>query len=54
VRTTGTGNAKVYENGNEIDGTWKCDGSSLPRFYDTSGNEIVFTAGNVWIEVVSN
>jgi Protein of unknown function (DUF3048) N-terminal domain/Protein of unknown function (DUF3048) C-terminal domain len=53
VRTTGDGVAKVYVNGNEIDGTWKCDGSSLPRFYDASGNEIIFTEGNVWVEVVS-
>ncbi len=52
IQTTGEGTAKVYVNGNEIGGTWKSDGKSLPRFYDSFGNEIIFTEGNVWVEVI--
>ncbi len=54
VRTTGEGTAKIFMDGNETDGKWKCDGQSLPRFYDADGNEIVFIEGNVWIEVLGS
>ncbi len=54
VATTGQGPAEIYQAGIKITGTWKKDPSKLDSklfFYDSSGNEIKFTPGQIWIEV---
>jgi len=51
--TTGTGNALVFKNGKEIKATWKkADRQSRTILTDASGNEITFTAGKMWFEVL--
>lgn len=47
---TGSGNASIFEDGKEIDGTWKkasMDGRTL--YYDTNGNLISLNRGKIWI-----
>jgi len=54
VKTTGEGSAEIYQNGIKITGTWKKDSSKLDSklyFYDSSGNEIKFTPGQIWIQI---
>ena len=48
-----TGNALVFKNGKEIKATWKkADRTSRTILTDASGNEITFTAGKLWFEVL--
>jgi hypothetical protein len=53
VDTLGAGEAFIYRNGNEIKGIWqkKAEEDAL-RFFDEAGEEILFTPGKIWIEVV--
>ena len=49
----GTGPATVFTDGQAYAGTWaKKDRESRTRFYDSSGNEISFERGPVFIEVL--
>lgn len=51
--TTGTGNANIYMNGEEIKATWsKPTRESELTFTDRKGNEIEFARGLTWISVV--
>lgn len=51
--TIGSGNAKIYRDGKEINATWKkTELISRTKFYDESGSEIEFNPGKTWIEVV--
>jgi hypothetical protein len=51
--TTGSGNALVLMNGKEVKATWsKADRTSRTILKDASGNEITFTAGKMWFEVL--
>ena len=51
--TEGTGKALVFENGTAIEGTWGKDTrTSRTKFTDTSGKEIAFVRGPIWIEVI--
>ena len=55
VQIEGTGEATIYQNGEEIKGSWEKRGiysNSKLTFFDTSGKEIKFTPGKIWIEVV--
>jgi hypothetical protein len=55
VQIEGEGEAKVYQNGEEIIGYWRKTGtysSSKLTFYNQEGEEIKFTPGKIWIEVV--
>jgi hypothetical protein len=55
VQIEGTGESTVYQNGEEIKGYWEKKGTystSKMTFFDTSGKEIKFTPGKIWIEVV--
>jgi len=57
VFVQGQGSTKVYQNGVVVNGTWKKDLSAIGSklyFYDTNGNEIAFTYGSIWIEIVTN
>lgn len=51
--TEGTGKALVFQNGTVIEGTWEKDTrTSRTKFTDTSGKEIAFVRGPIWIEVI--
>ena len=55
VAVEGEGKAMVYRDGEEIAATWKKnakDQTSKLYFYDNSGQEIKFSPGQIWIEVV--
>ena len=57
VKTTGEGSAEIYQRGIKITGTWKKDPVKLDSklyFYNSSGEEIKFTPGQIWIEIVAN
>lgn len=48
--THGSNEAYVFTNGKVIKGTWKRDTvSEVTRYYDESGNEIVFNQGKTWV-----
>lgn len=48
--THGSNEAYVFTNGKVIKGTWKRDTvDEVTRYYDESGNEIVFNQGKTWI-----
>lgn len=55
VDVEGEGEAIVYQNGEEIKGYWKKEGSyskSKLYFLNDNGKEIKFTPGKIWIEIV--
>lgn len=55
VQIQGEGEAKIYQNGEEIKGYWKKTGiysKSKLSFFDQGDEEIKFTPGKIWIEVV--
>ncbi|EKD49481.1 MAG: PT repeat-containing protein, partial [uncultured bacterium] len=52
---SGSGDAYFYMNGKEIKGTWKKDASKIDSklfFYDSSGQEIRFVPGQIWVEIL--
>ncbi|MBP9821988.1 MAG: DUF3048 domain-containing protein [Candidatus Pacebacteria bacterium] len=54
VNTTGEGSAEVYQDGVKMTGTWKKDPAKLDSklyFYNSSGEEIKFEPGKIWIEI---
>jgi hypothetical protein len=54
LETLGSGEARVFTKGTMVEGEWKkSDIDSKTKFYDTLGNEIPFTSGKIWIEVVN-
>lgn len=51
--TVGSGKALVFQNGQVTTGTWEKDArTDRTKFLDTSGREISFVRGTIWIEVV--
>lgn len=53
IKTTGSGRALFYIDGEQIEGTWeKASKSSKTIFKDTLGNEVKLNPGQTWIEVV--
>ena len=56
VRTTGVGDALVFQDGIMIEATWKKSSKNVrTRFYDReTDEEIVMNAGVTWIEVISS
>ncbi|HJN84762.1 MAG TPA: DUF3048 domain-containing protein [Patescibacteria group bacterium] len=53
ITTVGGGDAQILIDGTVIDGTWEKDlRSTIMRFYDDEGDEIVWNVGKTWIEVV--
>lgn len=53
IRTIGTGNAWLFQDGEEKDITWKKDSASERlRFYDGEGKEVGLYPGKTWIEVI--
>ncbi|MBI3260823.1 DUF3048 domain-containing protein [Candidatus Berkelbacteria bacterium] len=50
----GTGNATVFQDGKQIDGTWKKSARGKRQiFLDSNGSEIKMNRGATWIEVVN-
>lgn len=57
VKTTGSGEAEIYQGENMEQGTWEKDPSSLVSklyFYNSDGKEIAFVPGTIWIEIVTD
>jgi Protein of unknown function (DUF3048) N-terminal domain/Protein of unknown function (DUF3048) C-terminal domain len=53
LRTEGTGQAMIYEDGRVIKGIWSKAGVEDPlRWVDASGNPIALDRGSTWVEVV--
>lgn len=53
VQTVGTGQAKIFFDGEVKEATWKKPSSSERTFYyDSDGNEMIFNRGKIWVEVV--
>jgi hypothetical protein len=53
AQDVGTGPALIATNGVTVSGTWSKASISAPTlFYDSAGNEVVFTAGQTFIQVV--
>ena len=52
-KTIGLGKAKIFLDGNAVDGSWeKTDREMRTRYYDEQGLEINFNRGQIWIEIV--
>lgn len=52
--TKGTGDAKIFIDGKEIDGTWSKKNRTAHLFIkDENGNDIEFNRGQIWFSVVS-
>ena len=54
VDVEGSGQARIYRNGEEIIGTWKksaANQTSKLFFYDSVGAEIKFMPGQIWVEI---
>ncbi len=50
---SGQGQAYVFEDGKQIQATWKKTSiTDRTRFYDSNGNEIQFNRGKIWISVI--
>jgi hypothetical protein len=55
INVVGSGAARIFFAGRQIDATWRKDDAVAPlRFYDAQGQEIVFNAGPIWIAAVSS
>ncbi|MEA2020268.1 MAG: DUF3048 domain-containing protein [Patescibacteria group bacterium] len=51
--TVGSGNARVFLDGREIQATWEKGAiRERTKFYDEQGNELEFNRGQIWVEVV--
>lgn len=53
IATVGSGSATLFHDGLKLSGRWSKAAGSRTRFYTESGEEIIFTPGPIWIEVVS-
>ncbi len=52
--TKGTGNAKIFMDGTEIDGTWsKKNRTAHLSIKDKRGKDVEFNRGRIWFEIVS-
>jgi hypothetical protein len=52
MQTIGSGKAKIFIGGKQIDGTWKKTArTSRTMFYDSNGKEIEFAPGKTWYEI---
>ena len=52
IKVVGSGEAKIYQSGKEIKGTWeKKNSKGKLSFFDENGEEIKFVPGLIWIEI---
>lgn len=52
ITTLGEGDASIFSLGKKLDGRWKKINGGRTLFYTNSGEEIIFSAGQIWVEVV--
>ena len=52
VTLGGSGQASVFRDGQRLDGKWKADGTSPPRFVREDGSSVRLSPGNTWVEVI--
>lgn len=53
MTTIGSGKAKIFLDGKEIDGTWKKSSrSDRTKFYDSNNKEIEFNPGVTWYQIL--
>ena len=52
VTLGGSGQVSVLRDGQRLDGKWKADGVTPPRFVRKDGSAIRLAAGNTWVEVI--
>jgi len=52
VTLGGSGQVSVFRGGRRLDGKWKADGQSPPRFVAENGSAIKLAPGNTWVEVI--
>jgi hypothetical protein len=53
VKVVGEGEARIFQAGREIKGTWKKESSEgRLAFFDENDKEIKFVPGSIWIEIV--
>lgn len=53
ITTIGEGEVRVYSHGQKVSGTWKkSDRHTRTVFLDSQGEEIMLSAGKIWVEVV--
>ncbi len=53
METMGAGQAMFLSKGKLIKGTWQKNSiSAQTKFFDSQGQEIIFTPGNLWLEIV--
>jgi hypothetical protein len=52
VTLGGSGQASVFRDGQRLDGKWRADGTSPPRFTAESGSSIRLAPGSTWFEVI--
>jgi len=51
--TVGEGDAVIFRDGQTVIGRWKKEArTERTMYYDQDGNEVVFTAGQIWVEIV--
>ena len=51
--TTGTGKALFFQDGNVVEGKWtKQSRTSRTKYTDSTGKEIQFNKGQIWIQTV--
>lgn len=56
VETQGSGEALIYQGGTMSTGKWRKDPTVLNSklyFYDTDGNEVKFSPGKIWVEIIA-
>jgi hypothetical protein len=54
-KVIGSGNAILYRDGQREEITWQKDSAEAPlQFLDAGGNDVQFTAGQIWISAVPN
>lgn len=49
---TGSGKAKIIQDGQVIDATWRKSGNERTRFYTAEGTEITFVRGHLWHQLI--
>ena len=53
IQYTGEGQAEIFQNGTFTSATWRKPSQTAQiQFFDTEGNEIKFTPGQIWISAV--
>jgi len=53
IETIDSGPAKVFLDGQVIEGSWKKESrNARTKFYDSQGKEVIFNRGQTWIQVV--